>query len=188
MKNLFDEIDRFAREEIEKNGLPQIYNYEVANQKAEELAKKYGADAMLSKCGTALMDIKLGEAAKYGAQPKHVEMSAQYAEEILNKLNVDPQTTKLLLNCVLAHHGKIPYESKEAEICANADAYRFISERGIFTTYKFALDQGKTHNEAIDYVQFKLDEKFNILSLDVAKQELTGLYHTFSEILKKAHI
>ena len=105
-------------------------------------------------------------------QPKHVEMSAEYAAEILKKLKVDKKTTTLLLNCVLAHHGQVPYQSKEAEICANADAYRFVSERGVFTTYKFALDLGKNHNKALDF----------------AKEELTGLYHTLSDILKKARI
>lgn len=66
MKNLFEKIDKFAREEIEKTGLPQIYNYDISNQKAEELAKHYGANVDLTKCGTALMDIKLGAAVAGG--------------------------------------------------------------------------------------------------------------------------
>lgn len=185
---LFSQIDKFAREEIEKTGLPQIYNYEIANEKAEELAKKYGANVELAKCGTALMDLKLGEASKMGAQPKHAEMGAKYAKQILEKLKVDKKTTEILLNCVLAHHGQVPYETIEAEICANADAYRFISERGIFTTYKFALSLGKDHNDALDFVQFKLDEKFNILSLDLAKKQLSDLYKSLSAIIKKAYV
>ena len=188
MDKMFEKIDVFAKEEIEKTGMPQIYNYDVANQKAEELAIALGANVDLAKCGTALMDIKLGEAVKNGAQPKHVQMSAEYAKEVLEKLKVDAKTTDILLNCVLAHHGQVPYKSLEAEIVANADAYRFISERGVFTTYKFALNIGKGHNEALDFVQFKLDEKFKILSLDLAKTELTDLYYTFSSMIAKAHI
>lgn len=40
--SLFNKIDKFAREEIAKTGLPQIYNYDIANRKAEELAKSLG--------------------------------------------------------------------------------------------------------------------------------------------------
>ncbi len=134
------------------------------------------------------MDIKLGEAVKKGKQPEHVKMSAKYAQEILEKLGVDEKTKNLLVNCVLAHHGQVPYESLEAEIAANADAYRFISEIGVFTTYGFAKSLGKNHNEALDFVQFKLDEKFKILSLEKAKEELVPLYHKLSELIQKAHI
>lgn len=188
MSKLFEKIDVFAKQEIDRTGVPQIYNYNIANQKAEELAVALGANVDLAKCGTALMDIKLGEAFKTGVQPKHVQMSAEYAKEILEKLQVDAKTTDILLNCILAHHGQIPYKSLEAEIVANADAYRFISERGVFTTYKFALDMGKNHNEALDFVQFKLDEKFKSLSLDLAKAELTELYYTLSNFIVKARI
>lgn len=188
MKKLFNEIDKFAKAEIQKTGLPQMYNYDIANNKAEELAKNLHANVDIAKCGTALMDIKLGEAVALGQQPKHVAMSAEYTKEILEKLNVDKQQREILINCVLAHHGQIPYQSIEAEIVANADAYRFISEIGVFTTYKFALGLGKTHNEALDFVQFKLDEKFNILSLEQSKKELTDLYHLLSKIITKAHI
>lgn len=147
-----------------------------------------GANVDLAKCGTALMDIKLGEAVSKGMQPQHVKMSAEYAKEMLNKLKVDEKTTELLLNCVLAHHGQVPYQSLEAEIAANADCYRFISERGVFTTYRFALELGKNHNEALDFVQFKLDEKYKILSLEKAKKDLSDLYKQLSSIISKAHI
>ena len=188
MENLFDKIDSFAREQIDIYGLPQNFNYEVANRKAEELALSCGGGIDLAKCATALMDIKLGEAVKNGKQPEHVKMSADYAQEILDVLGVEEKTKKLLVNCVLAHHGNVPYESIEAEIAANADAYRFISEIGVFTTYGFAKNLGKNHNESLDFVQFKLDEKFNMLSLEKAKEELVPLYYKLSDLIKKAHI
>lgn len=188
MQNLFEKIDKLAREEIQKTGLPQMCNYEVANRAAEALAKAYGADVELAKCATALMDIKFGEAVGEGVQFKHVEMSAEYAEKILNDFGVDENTKKLLLNCVLAHHGAVPFESKEAEIAANADSYRFISETGVFISFEFALSLGKSFNEALDFVKFKLDEKFNILSLDIAQKQLTDKYYELSELVKKAKI
>ena len=40
--SLFNKIDKFAKEEIAKTGLPQIYNYDIANSKAEELARSLG--------------------------------------------------------------------------------------------------------------------------------------------------
>ena len=47
---------------------------------------------------------------------------------------------------------------------------------------------GKNHNESLDFVQFKLDEKFNVLSLEKAKEELVPLYYKLSDLIKKAHI
>ncbi len=47
MENLFDKIDSFAREQIDIYGLPQNFNYEVANRKAEELALSCGGGLIL---------------------------------------------------------------------------------------------------------------------------------------------
>ena len=47
MENLFDKIDSFAREQIDIYGLPQNFNYEVANRKAEELALSCGGGGLI---------------------------------------------------------------------------------------------------------------------------------------------
>ena len=85
-----------------------------------------------------------------------------------------------------AHHGKIPYTCIEAEICANADCYRFISPKG-FLSYLATL--GKRHDDfasCLNDAEKKLDEKYALLSLDFCKQELEPRYQTFKTSIQQA--
>ncbi len=190
MKNLFETINKLALAEIEKFGAPTISNYNLSMQKGEEIAKTLGGgvDLNLVKCGIALMDIKLGECMKNGIQKEHVKLSFEYAKQILDKNKVDKKTKELLLNCVEAHHGGVPYKSLEAEICANADCYRFIHPQGVFTKIQNATKAGFNQNEAINQTLLKLEEKHNIVSLPVVKNELEPLYNTIKNLLLMAKI
>lgn len=161
-----------------------IYHLSGGGQLAEHL----NANIELVKIGVMLMDIKGGEARSVGRLEEHVRMSAEYAEDILDKHKVDEKQKQLLLNCVLAHHGNVPYESLEAEICANADCYRFLHPKGVFTFIQTVTKRGKNQNEAIDMVLAKLEEKHNILSLDICKQELEPFYQQIKKLLLMAKI
>jgi hypothetical protein len=87
---------------------------------------------------------------------------------------------------VEAHHGQVPYTCIEAEICANADCYRFISPKGVLS-YLTVL--GKRHDDftiCLNEVEKKLDEKYSILSLDLCKQELEPWYQTFKTAIQQS--
>lgn len=182
-KELADKIDAVAREEIATYGLPTLRHYELSLVKGIELAKKLNADANLVQAGVALMDIKLGQAAKEGHQPEHVKYCVEYAEKLLTELGIDEPYYSNLVNCVAAHHGAIPFTSLEAEIVANADCYRFIHPRGVMSFHATVVKRGNEHDAALKAVEAKLDEKYGILSLDVAKEELLEYYKMFKEIL-----
>lgn len=182
-KELADKIDAVAREEIATYGLPTLRHYELSLAKGMELAKKLNADVNLVQAGVALMDIKLGQAAKEGHQPEHVKYCVEYAEKLLKELGVDDPYYSNLINCVAAHHGAIPFTSLEAEIVANADCYRFIHPRGVMSFHATVVKRGNEHDAALKAVEAKLDEKYGILSLDVAKEELLGYYKMFKDIL-----
>ena len=190
MKKLFDIINKLALEEIEKFGGPSLNHYNLSLIKAEQIAniidKKI--DVNLVKCGIALMDIKLGECIKQGKQAEHVSESLKYAKQILLQNKVDSKTTQVLLNCVEAHHGKVPFLSIEAEIYANADCYRFIHPQGVFTFMQTVTNSGANHNDAINMVLAKLEEKHNIVSLPCVKAELEPLYNNIKQLLLMAKI
>ena len=182
-KELADKIDAVAREEIANYGLPTQRHYDLSLEKGIELAKRLNADINLVQAGVALMDIKLGQAAKEGHQPEHVKYCVEFAQKLLTDLDVEEPYYTTLINCVAAHHGAIPFTSIEAEIVANADCYRFIHPRGVMSFHATVIKRGNEHDAALKAVEAKLDEKFNILSLDIVKEELSGYYKTFKDIL-----
>lgn len=185
-RDLADKINELALNEIDTYGLPTKRHYELSMEKGIELAKKLNADVNLVQAGIALMDIKLGQAAKEGHQPEHVKYCVEYAEKILTELGIEEQYYSTLINSVAAHHGAIPFASIEAEIVANADCYRFIHPRGVMSFHATVVKRGKEHDDALKAVEAKLDEKYGILSLDIAKEDLLGYYKMFKDILNEA--
>ena len=87
-----------------------------------------------------------------------------------------------IINCVEAHHKDIPFSCIEAEICANADCYRFIHPRGVFIQDGVLSKRTDDFAERIDGLNRKLEEKHNILSLDKAKEELEDYYQMFRKL------
>jgi len=185
-KSLADRIDAIAREEIEQYGLPTERHYALSMEKALELADKLNADANLVQAGVALMDIKLGQAAKEGHQPEHVQICKEFAESLLKELEVQEPYYSKLINCVAAHHGAIPFESIEAEIVANADCYRFIHPRGVMSFHATVVKRGNEYDASLKAVEAKLDEKYGIMSLREVKDDLEGYYTAFKDILTTA--
>ena len=188
MKQLFEKIDKLAWDEINKYGGPIPNHYAISLSAGERIARQLGVDEFAVKTGIALMDIKLGECNANKIQPQHTQKSYEYSEKILKELGVDAAKTKLLLNCVAAHHGKVPFESLEAEICANADCYRFLTAEGIYDFIMKTAERKMDHNSSIDAVIAKMDEKFNILSIQMCKDELSDGYHKIRAILESAKI
>ena len=52
-------------------------------------------------------------------------MSRDAAVAFLKQEKADPLLIEQVAHCIDAHHGTIAYQSKEAEIVANADCCRF---------------------------------------------------------------
>jgi len=192
-KEIADRIDAIAREEIALYGLPTERHYDLSVQKGLELAIKLNADENLVRAGAALMDIKLGYAAKIANdQPGHVRYCVEFAEILLKELGVNEPYYSSLINCVAAHH-KIktmdcnPFETIEAEIVANADCYRFIHPRGVMSFHATAVKRGLDHDAALRLVESKLDEKYCIMTLPEVREELEPYYKAFKEILGHAY-
>ena len=185
MEDIIKKAEEYALSEIEKYGLPSILNFNTSNKKAEELAKKFDVDENIVKIGIRLIDIKLGEAAKQGKINEHVKMSTDAAEKFLSQFNI-PQETKIkIFKCVAGHHSTF-WDLKEAEICANADCYRFLLVKNWLVFLHSLGERGDEFEKSLKYAKEKAEEKWNILSLEICKKELTSHYKIIREIINKA--
>lgn len=183
MKNIVKESDKFALSEIEKFGFPEQMPYTISNEKGLELARKLNADETIVQVGTRLMDIKLGQAMKEGRTQDHIKMSVEAVKEFLGEFDVSDDFKKKIINCIEAHHGTMPFKCKEAEICANADCYRFLLPRGFFNFLMALGKMGLKLEEAMKLAESKVEEKYNILSLEICKKQLEGYYQQIKQFL-----
>ena len=175
--------DQAARQEIEKYGLPSLFHYDLSMEKAVYLAKKTNANEALVRIGLALMDIKLGQAFSEKRGPAHVAMSVEYAKDFLSKYNLSEEEVAIIINCVEAHHGKIPFSSIEAEVCANADCYRFMHPKGVLYYLTTLAKRGGDFSAQLTQLEAKYDEKASILSLPAAKKELDAYGKAIKSII-----
>lgn len=158
----------------------------MSEKKALELAKALEADENIVHIGVCLMDLKLGQAIKEGKVKEHVKMSVDASKEFLEKFDLSEEEKKKIMNCVEAHHGTIPFICKEAEICANADCYRFIHPKGVFEFMSVLSKRLDDKDERLNQLEAKLEEKHNTLSLGMCKKELEEYYQMFKKLIADA--
>ncbi len=157
----------------------------IAYQKGEELCHIYHANSFIVLVGLYLMDVKLNEARKTGDRSKHVAMASSFAKEFLKNYHITEDEVQQIIHCIEAHHGTIPFLSKEAEICANADCYRFIHPLGVFSYFGFLSQKLDLVEDRIKKVCLKMEEKYQIISLDAVKEELDAYYSKFHGLFEE---
>jgi len=187
MKEIVNAAEKYALDEIKKYRFPSLINYNTSNDKGLELAKKLKVDINIVQIGTRVMDVKLGQCIAEGKLLEHVKLSVKATKEFLNKFDISKEDKEKIVNCVEAHHKDVPWICKEAEICANADCYRFIRLKNwldsvgtYLTHFNLSMD------EALKRGEKKADEKWAILSLDLCKKELEPNYNLIKEIVRRA--
>lgn len=166
--------------------LPSVFHIDFANEKGQKLAKILKADQKIVLLGTTLMDCLIGKARQENKLEKHAQVSAQEAKKLLAKF---PQITKKekenILQCILQHHGAKKFYSLEAEICCNADCYRFASIKGIIggaiNRRPIPLDN------LVKLYSNKADEKWKALSLNICKKELKPQYEAIKKFFALYH-
>ena len=183
-KELYEDALVIARENVP----PSKIHLDISLEKGKMLAEEYVANVDLVLIGVTLMDIKLSEAKRLNKGPEHPKMGSDFAKEFLKDYDLTDEEKNIIINSIEAHHGKVPYNSIEAEVCANADCYRFIHPMGVFAFAGTLAKSDLPFVEQIKSLKFKLEEKHSILSLPKAKEELEEYYNMYSkqfdEILK----
>jgi len=176
----------YALSEISKYGLPNALHFEISEKKALELARKLKADETIVHVGVCFMDLKLGQVSVEKKIDKHIEMGVTAAKEFFKTHNVDKIKQEKIINCIEAHHGTAPFTCKEAEICANADCYRFLTPRGFFVYFTILGKRGLDFEECVKQAEAKVDEKWDILTMKGCKGELEGHYKTLKRFIQEA--
>jgi len=186
MQEIIIKAKELAVGEIIKFGVPKIDHFVLANEKGQELAAALGADKDIVLLGTILMDLKIGQCLKENRLAEHVKESSSAAQEFLKQFNLDEEVLKKVTACIESHHGASSYYCLEAEICANADCYRFLSPAGFFHGLLIFGNRYSNLNEALSNLEYKVEEKYKILSLDVCKRELEEYYDDFKKLIAAA--
>lgn len=184
-KQLVTKAYDYAKEEIEKYGMPTKEHFELSYQKAIWLGNKFNVDIDISKIGVCLMDLKLGQAFKEGTLPNHIKMSADASRMLIDKATISKEDKEKIINCIEAHHGTVEYKWMEAEICANADCYRFIHPKGVFAAVVSFGKRFDNLQDVLKNTKLKMDEKKSIVSLDIVKEELEPYYKQFSQLFEE---
>jgi len=186
MQEIIKQAKELAISEINKFGIPKIEHFVLANEKGQQLAEILQADKDIVLLGTILMDLKIGQCKKENRLPEHVKESSSAARNFLKQFNLAEEILKKIISCIESHHGVNDYYCLEAEICANADCYRFLSPEGFFHGLLIFGNRYQNLNEALSYLEDKVEEKYKILSLDICKKELKEYYHGFKKLIKNA--
>ncbi len=182
-KAIIEKARAYALAEIEQYGLPNRILFDISEKQGLLLGEKLWADLSIVMLWIYLMDIKLGQAFAEKRLSEHIQMGADAAIVFLQKEWVDQEMIDKVVHCILAHHGTIPYESLEAEICANADCYRFISPVGFFANLHSLGQRNMSFQEALDQAEKKMEEKHSILSLETCKNECENHYQKLTEYI-----
>ena len=181
MEDFLIEARKLAYSEIEKTGIPAKMQADFTMEMGKQLAQKLGADVNMVEAGTLLMDCKVGQAVDENRQKEHVQMALEKVEELLEKSSLSEKEKENIRHCVLEHHGVSKFFSLESEICCNADCYKFTSIKGFIVTLRYTRDM--PFENLILLLRNKVDEKWNALSLDVCKKELTSQHKIIIEML-----
>lgn len=132
------------------------------------------------------MDLKLLEAQSLGIPKEHVKLSIEATKEMLENYNLTKEEKENILYCVAEHHGVEKYFSTESEICANADCYKFLDPKGVFA---YCSLLGRRFHDLVkewEQLEYKMDEKYNILTLKEVKNELGPYYEQLKKLLEVA--
>ncbi|MBK6565948.1 MAG: hypothetical protein IPG18_12290 [Saprospiraceae bacterium] len=172
----------FAYSEIEKFGLPTKLHFDISFEKGDEIAVAMNADKSLVELGVCFMDIKLGEAFSQKRIDDHIKMGVDACNEFLKDYEVTEEEKSKIINCIVAHHGTVPFSSLESEIVANADCYRFIHPKGVIHYIGTLTKRNLSLPDIVKQAEYKLDEKQAILSMDYCKKELIHHYDSFKAI------
>lgn len=184
LKELINYADKFNRDELKKYNYDLEPMYEIALKEGKRLAKLYDANEDVVTISLALIDAKLPEAVRLGTPKEHTKMGLSAAKEILDKVtDMSDEMKENILKCIEEHHGSDKYYSIESEVVANADCYKFLSPKGIITYISILGRRLNDFEKEWEQLEMKMDEKYQHLSLDIAKSELNECYLTLKKYL-----
>lgn len=179
-EKLLEDVLNIAKENV---AMPEILDFSI--NKGVELADYYQVDKKIVSISICFMDIKLKEAKQKGKIEEHITLAVEFAKKFLKEYDLTAEEVDKIINGIEAHHGKVPFRYKEAEVVSNADCYIFIHPLGVFQYINLLAKRGESIKSQVEQLKGKLEEKYQLLTLDKAKEELEEYYQMFQRIYNK---
>ena len=182
MEDFLKQVRLFVYTEIERTGVPARPQVDFTTETAKNLARTLGADVTIVEIGTLLMDAMMGQALIENRPKDHIQMALDKTNELLSQSTLSDVEKDNIRHCVSEHHGLNKFYSIESEVCCNADCYKFASVKGFTISLRYTRDMSLP--ELIQLLKEKVEEKWNAISLDIVKKDLTPQYQTLTKLLE----
>ena len=179
---LVNDLDNEIIPEIMKYGAPTLEDYNDVTSIATRLAKELNADIDAVILGAKFMHSKLGEAISQKKWGEH-NMALGFALSFFQNYPINESIKNKVLTCIKEHREKT-FTCREAEICANANCYRYLIPKKILKMFYNLKSQGYNFEEILFIAQEKIEQKWNSLTLDICKKELESNYYKIKEFLE----
>ncbi len=170
--------------EIKKgNAPPEIYT-RLAIEKGIELAKELNADPQVVEAALWLGDSQLVLCMKQNRPQEHVKVSAEFARTAMKEVGASAEFIENAVQAMTEHHS-MQHKSLEGEIVANADGYKFLQPLGLLA---LVMKDAKKRSdiETLRYALSKLEEKWNVLTIQQCKDEMQQNYDALKFVLESS--
>ena len=183
---LLSTSEQLLQQEIKKTNLPPIENHKICLVYGKKLAQAYKIDLDFIAACLNFMDVKIGQTVQENRRQDHIQMSLDATLKAIRPINLDSKTITKIRGCILSHHGADPYPSIEAEICANADCFKFLHPRGLLVFIADLGRRGMKFNELLNFAKEKIEEKMATISLPEVKPEAKEYYRNLIKLINAA--
>ncbi len=154
------------KQQTKRNKSPAWLLTEIAVEKWEELAWKYNVNKDLVIISLYLAHTVFNTIWKWEVQKNHPKLSAEFSEKYLDDWWVNKENKEIILNAVIAHHNKVKWKTKVAEIVKNAEWFKFLTVKWALIFLHELWIRGVVYDEAVEKVLAKMEQKRALLTLD----------------------
>lgn len=182
---LVKKSQQLMRRQTSKNGSPAWPLTELAVKKGIALAKKYKASPSLVAASLYLAHTVFSKVPKDKIQKNHPVLSSQYVKPYLKKWHVSLKDQAVIINAIRAHHAKERTRTIEAEVVKNAECFKFVTVSGILLELYDLGKRGLALTEALDFIEYKIEQKMSYLTLKDCKNEAAANLKKINKLLKE---
>ncbi len=182
---IVNDLDQAAVSEMMTYSTQTLDDYNDRINVAIEICKKLNANLDVIKLGIRFIDIKLGQAAANKKISEYVNMSLGFAMDFLTGYPLSEDLKKKVFACIKEQNDK-KFSCVEAEICANAVSYNFLTPKKILKMFYNLRQIGYNFDETFLIAEEKTEEKWNNLTLDICRKDLEENYKKIKEFLESA--
>jgi len=169
--SIIEEARKLMQRQTKKNQAPAWTLTELAIKKGKDLARKYKVDQEIVLLALYLAHLVFSKVPKGKIQRTHEILSLKPAQQFLEKNHFPKDKQKIVLNAIAAHHGKVPFLSKEVEVMVNAECFKFVTVEGCLIYLHELGQRGYNYQKSVELVFYKMNQKRKLLTLSDCKKE-----------------